>query len=47
MAREAAALACLQPAELEVDLVVDDEDRVGLELVETRGGARPTGRSRS
>src|SRR5207245_1485482 len=39
MSGEAAAEACLQPTGLEVDLVVDDEDGVGLELVEARSCA--------
>src|SRR5581483_3023536 len=36
---EAAAAACLEPARLEVGVVVDDEDRVRLEPVEAGGGA--------
>src|SRR5215216_138117 len=36
---EPAAAARLQAARLEVDLVVDDENRVGLKLVEASGGA--------
>src|SRR5205085_5420187 len=35
---EAAALSGLQPPEIEVALVVDDEDRVGLDLEEARRG---------
>jgi hypothetical protein len=39
VARQPAAAPCLQPASLEIDLVVDDEDRVGLELEVPSGGA--------
>src|SRR4051812_37479218 len=44
VAGEAAVAARLQPPSVEIDLVVDDEDRVRLDLVEARGGAdRPPG----
>ena len=39
VAGEAAALARLQAAEIEIAFVVDDEDRVGRDLVEPRRSA--------
>ena len=44
MARQAAAATGLQPPRLEIHLVVDDQHRVGLELVEARGRADGTAR---
>src|ERR671922_29937 len=39
VAGEAAAFPRLQPAGVEIDLVVDDQNRVGLELEEAGGGS--------